>query len=49
MFAFVIVVAAAATATVAKEIAFDGVAGAAGEALGVPARTVKVTLFNRPL
>jgi hypothetical protein len=44
----VIVVVAAATAIVAKLIEFAGIAGAVGEAAGVPAITVKTTLFKAP-
>ena len=48
MFPATIVVAAAATAIVASEIELFGVAGAEGEAAGVPATTLKTTLFVVP-
>ena len=49
MFALRIDVAPAVTAIVANEIELVGVAGAVGEAAGVPATTVKVTLLVAPV
>jgi hypothetical protein len=49
MFAVIIVVAPAATATVAREIELAGVAGAEGLPAGVPATTFIVTLLSEPV
>jgi hypothetical protein len=49
MFALRIEVAPAATAIVAKEIEFAGVAGATGEAAGVPATTLIATVLSAPV
>jgi hypothetical protein len=48
MFPAEIEVTAAPTAIVAREMELFGVAGAVGEAFGVPARTAKTTLFRAP-
>jgi hypothetical protein len=49
IFAVVIAVVAAATAIVANRIEFAGVAGATGEAAGVPATTLNATVFSEPV